>query len=44
MPYDLEPTFKIDSIYRNVINTEGMPYQMAKVFTRICDGFDAKIF
>lgn len=43
MPYDLETTVTFEDIYRNVINTDGMPYEMKKFFDRICDGYDAKI-
>lgn len=43
MPYDLETTVTFEDIYRNVINTDGMTYEMKKFFDRICDGYDAKI-
>jgi len=43
MPYDLETNVEIGEIYRNVINTDGMPCDMVKFFNRICDGYDAKI-
>ena len=43
MPYDLESTVTFEDMYRNVINTDGMPYEMKKFFDRICDGYDAKI-
>lgn len=43
MPYDLETTVTFEDIYRNVINTDGMPYEMKKFFDRICDGYGAKI-
>lgn len=43
MPYDLETNVEIGEIYKNVINTDGMPYHMKKFFDRICDGYDAKI-
>ena len=43
MPYDLETNIETGEIYRNVINTDGMPYDMVKFFNRICDGYDAKI-
>lgn len=43
MPYDLESSIDIDTLHRNVINTDGMPFEMAKFFNRICNGYDAKI-
>lgn len=43
MPYDLESPIIFDDIHRNVINTDGMPYEMSQFFNRICNGVDAKI-
>ena len=44
MPYDLNTEIDFDSCYRELICTEGMPYDMARVFNRIRNGYDANIF
>ena len=43
MPYDLESPIIFGDIYRNIINTDGMPYEMSQFFNRICNRVDAKM-